>query len=134
MCALASAGICWPGIVKAGVWRPRWRSALAGPHPSWNTGIEKMLKAVLIDSSALARGLLNTVLTDGGYDVCGQAHTGAAGIALLIKHQPHLVCIAREQVEDGSELVPQIRKNWPKTLIFMVSGGIDAAALQGAHA
>jgi two-component system chemotaxis response regulator CheY len=93
-----------------------------------------MLKAVLIDSSALARGLLNTVLTDGGYDVCGQAHTGAAGIALLIKHQPHLVCIARDQVEDGSDLVQQIRSTWPKTLIFMVSGGIDVATLQAAHA
>jgi len=92
------------------------------------------LKAVLIDSSAVARGLLNTVLTDGGYDVCGQGHTSAQGLALLVKHQPHLVCIAREQVEDGSNVIQAIRDAWPKTLIFMVSSGIDAATLQAAHA
>lgn len=93
-----------------------------------------MLKAVLIDSSAVARGLLNTVLTDGGYDVCGQTHTSALGLALLVKHRPHFVCIAREQVEDGSDVVQTIREQYPKTLIFMISGGIDAASLQKAHA
>lgn len=93
-----------------------------------------MLKAVLIDSSAVARGLLNTVLTDGGYDVCGQTHTSAQGLALMVKHHPHFVCIAREQVEDGSDVLQTIRGTYPKTLIFMVSGGIDAASLQAAHA
>ncbi|MDC8759473.1 response regulator [Janthinobacterium fluminis] len=93
-----------------------------------------MLKAVLIDSSAISRGLLNTVLTDGGYDVCGQTHTSALGLALLVKHHPHFVCIARELVEDGSKVVEAIRAQWPKTLIFMVSAGIDAASLQAAHA
>lgn len=93
-----------------------------------------MLKTVLIDSSAVARGLLNTVLTDGGYDVCGQTHTSALGLALLVKHHPHFVCIAREQVEDGTKVVQTIRAQYPKTLIFMVSGGIDAASLQTAHA
>ncbi len=93
-----------------------------------------MLKAVLIDTSAVARGLLNTVLTDGGYDVCGQTHTGALGLALLVKHQPHLVCIAREVVDDGGAVVQSIREQWPKTLIFMVSSGIDATGLQAAHA
>ena len=55
-----------------------------------------MLKAVLIDSSAIARGLLNTVLIDGGYDVVGQEHTGVEGTVLLIKHHPQLLCISRE--------------------------------------
>jgi two-component system chemotaxis response regulator CheY len=93
-----------------------------------------MLKAVLIDSSAVSRGLLNTVLTDGGYDVCGQTHTSAQGLAMLVKYHPHFVCIAREVVEDGSNVVEAIRAQWPKTLIFMISAGIDAASLQAAHA
>jgi len=93
-----------------------------------------MLKAVIIDSSAVARGLLNTVLTTGSYEVCGQAGSAAQCRALLIKHQPHLVCIAREQMDEDSHLVGEIRANWPKTLIFMVSGGIDAATLQTALA
>jgi two-component system chemotaxis response regulator CheY len=93
-----------------------------------------MLKAVIIDSSAVARGLLNTVLLDGGYDVVGQTHTCASGLALLLKHQPHIVCIAREQIENGEDVVREIKTNWPKTLIFMVSSELNAATIQAAHA
>jgi two-component system chemotaxis response regulator CheY len=93
-----------------------------------------MLKAIIIDSNAVARGLLNTVLTDGGYDVAGQAHTAAAGFALALRHQPHIFCIAREQFEDGREAVDQLRAQLPKTLIFMVSGSLDAPAIQAAVA
>jgi two-component system chemotaxis response regulator CheY len=93
-----------------------------------------MLKAIIIDSSAVARGLLNTVLTDGGYEVAGQGHTSALAYALALKHHPHVVCIAREQVEDGSGVVEQLRANLPKTIIFMVSGTLDAPAIQAALA
>jgi two-component system chemotaxis response regulator CheY len=93
-----------------------------------------MLKAVIVDASAISRGLLNTVLTEGGYSVVGQTHTSSQGFALLQKFQPHLVCIALEQVEDGNGIVEQIRGELPKTIIFMVSGAIDAPTLQGAMA
>lgn len=93
-----------------------------------------MLKAVIIDTSAVARGLLNTVLLDGGYDVVGQTHTCASGLALLLKHNPHIVCIAREQIENGEEVVREIKTGWPKALIFMVSSEFDAATIQAAHA
>lgn len=93
-----------------------------------------MLKAVIVDASAISRGLLNTVLTDGSYDVVGQTHTGAQGYALALKHQPHFVCIAREQVEDGSQIVEQLREHLPKTLIFMVSGTLDAPTVQASVA
>jgi two-component system, chemotaxis family, chemotaxis protein CheY len=93
-----------------------------------------MLKAVLVDASAISRGLLNTVLTDGGYAVVGQTHTTPHAYALVQKFQPHLVCIALEQIDDGNNIVEQIRENFPKTLIFMVSGAIDATILQKALA
>jgi len=93
-----------------------------------------MLKAVIIDGSAIARGLLNTVLLDGGYDVVGQTHTCASGLALLLKHNPHIVCIAREQIENGEDVVREIKTGWPKALIFMVSSEFDAATIQAAHA
>jgi two-component system chemotaxis response regulator CheY len=93
-----------------------------------------MLKAVLVDSSAISRGLLNTVLTDGGYDVVGHTHTSDKGYLLVQKFQPHVFCIALEQVEDGQNMVEQVRANFPKTLIFMVSGEMDAATIQKALA
>ena len=93
-----------------------------------------MLKAIIIDSNAITRGLLNTVLTDGGYTVVGQTHTSTLGRALALKHQPHFICMAREQVEDGENVVEQLRTQLPKTLIFMVSGTLDAPAVQQALA
>jgi two-component system chemotaxis response regulator CheY len=93
-----------------------------------------MLKAIIVDSNAITRGLLNTVLTEGGYNVVGQTHTSTLGHALAIKHQPHIVCMSREQVEDGENVVEQLRAQLPKTLIFMVSGTLDAPAVQGALA
>jgi two-component system chemotaxis response regulator CheY len=93
-----------------------------------------MLKAVIIDASALSRDLLNTVLTEGGYGVVGQTHTTGQGLALALKFHPHFVCIALDQIEDGNGIVEQIRSSLPKTIIFMVSGAIDAPTLQAALA
>jgi two-component system chemotaxis response regulator CheY len=93
-----------------------------------------MLKAVIVDANAISRGLLNTVLSEGGYEVAAQTHTSTLGYALALKHRPHFVCIAREQVEDGNDVVKQLRANLPKTLVFMVSGSLDAPAIQAALA
>ena len=93
-----------------------------------------MLKAIIVDSNAITRGLLNTVLTEGGYHVVGQTHTSTLGHALALKHHPHFICMAREQVEDGGNVVEQLRTQLPKTLIFMVSGTLDATGVQQALA
>lgn len=92
-----------------------------------------MLKAVLIDSSAIARGLLNTVLIDGGYDVVGQAHTCLAGNVLLIKHNPQIICVARDCIEADEPGMAAMRRDWPKAMIFMVSSEFDQATIQKAH-
>jgi len=89
-----------------------------------------MLKAVIVDSNAISRGLLNTVLTDGGYEVVGMTHTALSGYLLIQKHHPQVFCIAREQVEDGHNVVEQVRATHPKTLIFMMSGTMDATLMQ----
>jgi two-component system chemotaxis response regulator CheY len=93
-----------------------------------------MIKALIVDANAISRGLLNTVLTDGSYEVVAQTHTGAQGVALALKHQPHIVCVAREQVEDGSQIVEQLRAQLPKVIVLMVSGSLDAPAIQAALA
>ena len=93
-----------------------------------------MLKAVIVDASAISRDLLNAVLTEGGYSVVGQTHTCSQGFALALKFHPHFVCVALDQMEDGGQIVEQIRASLPKTIIFMVSGAIDAPTLQAALA
>ncbi|GAB2847479.1 response regulator [Pseudoduganella ginsengisoli] len=93
-----------------------------------------MLKAVIIDSSAVARGLLNTVLMDGSYDVVGQGHTAASANVLMVKHQAQIVCISRDVVEADEAAIAELRRNWPKAMLFMVSSEFDAPTVQKAHA
>ncbi|WP_395404854.1 ANTAR domain-containing response regulator [Pseudoduganella sp. UC29_106] len=93
-----------------------------------------MLKAVIIDGSAVARGLLNTVLMDGGYEVVGQAHTCAAGNALLIKHHPQIICVSRDVIEADTPAMQAMRKDWPKAMIFMVSSEFDEGTIRKGHA
>lgn len=93
-----------------------------------------MLKAMIIDGNAISRGLLNTVLTEGGYEVVAQSHVAHMGLVLMNKFKPQLLCIAREQMEDAENVVEQVRQQLPKTIIFLVSGAIDAATLQAALA
>jgi two-component system chemotaxis response regulator CheY len=93
-----------------------------------------MLNAVIVDANAVSRGLLNTVLTDGSYNVVGTTHTAPLGYLMVQKFQPHVFCIALEQVEDGNHIVEQIRSHYPKTLVFMMSGELDAPTLQKAMA
>ena len=93
-----------------------------------------MLKAIVIDGNAISRDLLAGVLTEGSYEVVGQTHLSTKGYALLVKHHPHIVCIALEQVEDGENVVEQIREHYPKTLVFMVCAGIDERTLQASMA
>ena len=93
-----------------------------------------MLNAVIVDANAISRGLLNTVLTEGSYNVVGTTHTAPLGYLMVQKYQPHVFCIALEQVEDGNDVVEQIRANYPKTLVFMMSGALDAPTLQKAMA
>src|SRR5471030_2209757 len=41
---------------------------------------------------------------------------------------------SREQIETSEGVVREIKTNWPKTLIFMVSSEFDAATVQAGHA
>ena len=93
-----------------------------------------MLKAMIIDGNAVSRGLLNTVLTEGGYEVVAQSHVAHMGLVLMHKFKPQLLCIARDQMEDAENIVEQVREQLPKTIIFLVSGAIDAPTLQAALA
>ncbi len=92
-----------------------------------------MLKVVIADGNAVSRGLLNTVLLDGGYDVVGMTNSGTQGLALMQKHNAHMICISQDQVEDGNNVVEHIREVLPKSFIFMVSGELDAPTIKSAH-
>ncbi len=84
-----------------------------------------MLKVVIIDTSAISRGLLNTVLTDGGHEVVGDANTTPAGLARMIKLQPNVVCVDIGTEPDRLAILDTVHQALPRSIIFLVSGKIE---------
>ncbi|EGF31810.1 putative response regulator [Oxalobacteraceae bacterium IMCC9480] len=92
-----------------------------------------MLKVVIIDGNSITRNLLSTLLVAGGHDVIGDSNTSDAGLARAIKLQPQIVCIDIGETSDqGFGMLDLLRESLPKALIFLVSGNMDPAIVQGA--
>jgi DNA-binding NarL/FixJ family response regulator len=91
-----------------------------------------MLKVVIIDGNAISRGLLNTVLTDGGHHVIGDSNTSLAGVTRMISLQPQLVCVDVGYAEDGMALLDTLREALPKAIICLVSGKFEPGAIEEA--
>ena len=92
-----------------------------------------MLKAVIIDQNASSRGLLQTILTNNGWEVVGHTNTNSKGLLLMQQHQPQFVCIDMQNASDDG-IVESIRQDWPKALIFMTTSAIDKEAAEKAMA
>lgn len=92
-----------------------------------------MLKVVIIDGNAVERKLLQTILTNDRHDVVGDSNTSTAGLAKLVVLRPQIVCIDIGKADgDGMALLESVRRELPKALVFMVSGQMDSATVQGA--
>lgn len=92
-----------------------------------------MLKVVIIDGNSITRHLLSTLLVAGGHDVIGDSNTSDAGLARAIKLQPQIVCIDVGDASDqGFGMLDLLRESLPKALIFLVSGNLHPAVVQGA--
>jgi two-component system chemotaxis response regulator CheY len=91
-----------------------------------------MLKVVIIDNSAISRGLLNTVLTTGGHEVVGDANTTPSALARMILLQPQLICVDIGQEEGNMTILDTLREGVPRGILFLVSGNIGPETIQEA--
>lgn len=92
-----------------------------------------MLRVVIIDGSAISRGLLSSVLTNGGHHVVGDASASPAGLARMITLLPQIVCIDIGPPEnEGMHMLDTLRMALPKSLIFIVSSNIDSVTVKEA--
>jgi two-component system, chemotaxis family, chemotaxis protein CheY len=90
-----------------------------------------MLKVAVMDGNAISRGLLSSVLTNGGHLVIGDSNVSATGMARIVKLKPQLICIDLELVDgDKMAVLDKIRSDLPKTIIFLVSNSFDADGIK----
>lgn len=93
-----------------------------------------MLKAVILDANAVARNLLSSVLVNGGHEVVGDANLAPANLAKVIRLKPQIICIdIGETNDENMAVLDLLRKELPKSLLFLVSAKIDANTLQSAQ-
>jgi two-component system, chemotaxis family, chemotaxis protein CheY len=94
-----------------------------------------MLKVVVLDTNAISRNLLTSVLVNGGYDVVGDSNITPAALASMIKLQPQLVCIDIGTADsEGLGKLATLRSELPKALVFLVSGKFEPATIESAVA
>src|ERR1700677_4803701 len=91
-----------------------------------------MLKVVIIDGSAISRGLLNSVLTDGGHEVIGDSNTSQDSLARMINLQPQLVCVDVGHEGDGMAILDTLREGLPRAILCLVSGKIEPTTVEQA--
>lgn len=93
-----------------------------------------MLKIYIIDNQAVARGLLGTVLNNGGHEVIGDGNHSPTNVAKMVKLQPQVICVdIGEADKEGLALLDNLRSQLPKSLIFLVSAKLDAPTIQAAQ-
>jgi DNA-binding NarL/FixJ family response regulator len=91
-----------------------------------------MLKAVIFDNNAIARGLLRTVLTDGGHDVVADSNINPTNLARGRMHAPHILFMDTGGDPANLDALSELRAALPKTVFFLVSGGFTPEAVKDA--
>lgn len=81
-----------------------------------------MNRILIVDDAAFMRMMLKDILAKKGYDVCGEAGTGAEAVEMYQSLAPDLVTMdITMPIMDGVEAVRNIKKLDPDCKVLMVS-------------
>ncbi|HOU33401.1 MAG TPA: response regulator [Synergistaceae bacterium] len=79
-------------------------------------------RILVTDDTAFMRLLLQKILTEGGYDVVGEADNGKEAVRLFERHRPDLVTMdITMPILNGVEALKRIRAVDPDARVLMVS-------------
>ena len=77
--------------------------------------------------------MLRAILNSAGYTVVGEANSGASGLDLVLKLQPHIVCLDISMPDsDGIDVLQQIMEKLPQCVVLMVTAKHDITTVQRA--
>ena len=80
------------------------------------------MKVLIVDDSVAFRGALRSALEDEGIRAIDEAGNGREALAQLEQHAPDAVLVDLHMpLLDGLELIPEIKRRAPKTMIGVVT-------------
>lgn len=92
-----------------------------------------MLRVAILDNSAIARGLLRTILADGGQTVISEGGVASTNLSRPALLAPQLVFIALDpENDDADSTLKSLRDSLPRALIFAVSSELTTGMIKKA--
>ena len=90
-------------------------------------------RLLIVDDNDVMRTLLRTLLRGEEYDVVGEASNGEQALEMAQRLKPDLVCLDIEMPKMGGlEVLGEIRKLLPETIVLMVTSHTEREMVQTA--
>lgn len=92
----------------------------------------KRVTVVIVDDNDVMRALLRGILrAEEEYEVIGEARNGEAGLELVKRLRPTLVCLdVMMPIMNGIDALREIRRDCPEVAVVMVTGNASAENVQ----
>lgn len=91
------------------------------------------ISVIIVDDNDTTRAMLRAIMRSEGIEVAAEAKDGTAGLAMIRKLQPTLVCLDVMMPNvSGIEVLTQIKTELPDVRVLMVTGSTDRDTVQAA--
>ena len=89
------------------------------------------VNVLIVDDNEMTRALLRTILSADGYTIVGEASSSKNGLEQTLRLKPDVVCLDI-LMPDGSgvDLLKEIKKDMPKTVVLMVTAKRDVETVK----
>ena len=89
------------------------------------------MNVLIVDDNEMTRTLLRTILSADGYVVIGEASSSKSGLEQALRLKPNVICLDI-LMPDGSgvDLLKEIKKELPKTVVMMVTAQRDVETVK----
>ncbi len=96
---------------------------------------ERNVNVLIIDDNDMMREVLRVTLRSDGYNVVGEATDGMAGLEMVAKLKPDVICLDIQMPKiNGLNVLKMVKEKLPRTAVLMITGQSERSIVQEALA